>query len=162
MKAQRSKTVGQYSHEFQQKPDEKINAIDLQRAIFKGDKPENSLENRVKKAVEDGIAKFEGNFFLVLLLRKERLMPNVIRPMLICQQTCPTPTYDQTVWSYNRSEEKLEQVWVVPDKQTVPFLILMKKYLPSDQEKLVEFAEIFVSGELDRFCQRLNCQATRA
>ena len=150
------KTVGQYSYELQQKKDEKINPIDLQREIHKGNYNDDSYENQVRIAVERGEKQFEGDFFVVVLFKKERIMHNVVRQYFFPRKSCPTPEYDQVVYHYFPKEHKLEFVWVVPDKQSVTDLSLMGKDLPGEQRQLVQFAKDFSSGKLDRKCELLN------
>jgi len=150
------KTVGAYSYEFQQRPDEKINPIDLQRQIHKGNSNEDSFENQVRIAVERGKKYLEGNFYVVVLFKKERLLKNVVRQYFFPRKSCPTPEYDQIVYHYFPSEERLDFLWVVPDKQSTIDLPLMGKELPEDQQELVQFSKDFNSGKLDRLCEILN------
>ncbi len=150
------KTVGQYSYELQQKGDEKINPIDLQQEIHKGNTTEDSFENQVRIAVERGCSQFEGSFFVVVLFKKERLLKNVVRQYFFPRKSCPTPEYDQVVYKYFPKEEKLDFIWVIPDKQSVIDLALMGDDLPLEQRQLVQFARDFTSGELDKKCELLN------
>lgn len=150
------KTVGQYSYELQQKPDEKINPIDLQREIHKGNSNEDSFENQVRLAVQRGEEQFEGDFFVVVLFKKERLMKNVVRQYFFPRKSCPTPEYDQVVYHYFPKEQRLDFVWVIPDKQSTIDLALMGGELPEEQQQLVQFARDFNSGKLDQLCERLN------
>lgn len=150
------KTVGAFSYELQQRPDEKINPIDLQREIHKGNSDEDSFENQVRIAVKRGEEDFEGNFYVVVLFKKERLLKNVVRQYFFPRNSCPTPEYDQIVYHYFPKEEKLEFLWVIPDKQSTIDLPLMGKELPDEQQELVQFARDFNSGKLDRLCEKLN------
>ena len=150
------KSVGAYSYELQQKPDEKINPIDLQRQIHKGNTNEDSFENQVRIAVERGEEDFEGDFYVIVLFKKERLLKNVVRQYFFPRQSCPTPEYDQIVYQYKRKSQELKFLWVVPDKQSTIDLPLMKFQLPAEQQELVRFAEDFNTGKLDQLCERLN------
>jgi len=150
------KTVGAHAVELQQKKDEKINPIDLQREIHKGNTNEDSFENQVRVAVERGMKDLEGDFYIVVLFKKERLLKNIIRQYFFPRISCPTPEYDQIVYQYERKTEKLEMLWVVPDKQSTIDLPLMASYLPHEQSELVGFVRDFNSGKLDRVCEKLN------
>lgn len=150
------KSVGEYSYELQQKPDEKINPIELQREIHKGNSSEDSFENQVRIAVERGQKDFEGDFYVVVLFKKERLLKNVVRQYFFPRQSCPTPEYDQIVYRYLRKSHELKFQWVIPDKQSTIDLPLMKSHLPPEQQQLVKFAEDFNSGKLDKLCEQLN------
>ena len=156
MSASPKKSVGEYSYELQQKPDEKINPIELQREIHKGNSSDDSFENQVRIAVERGEKDFDGDFYVVVLFKKERLLKNVVRQYFFPRQSCPTPEYDQIVYQYLRKSRELKFQWVIPDKQSTIDLPLMKSKLPPEQQQLVKFAEDFNSGKLDRLCERLN------
>lgn len=150
------KTVGAYSYELQQKPDEKINPIDLQREIHRGNSNDDSFENQVIVAINRGKNYYKGNFFVVVLFKKERLLKGVIRQYFFHRESCPTPEYDQVVYHYFPKDQKLEFIWVVPDKQSVIDFCLIGKDLPAEQQQLVQFARDFNSGELDKKSDRLN------
>lgn len=153
------KSVGAYSYELQQKPDEHINSIDLQRQIHKGNTNEDAFENQVRIAVERGQKELEGDFFLVVLFKKERILKNVVRQYFFPRKSCPTPEYDQIVYHFLRKPEELKFIWVIPDKQSTIDLPLMKSVLPAEQQELIQFAEDFNSGKLDRLCEKLNMTA---
>lgn len=153
------KTVGQYSYEMQQKPDEKINSIDLQREIHKGNSSEDSFENQVRIAVERGEKMFEGDFYVVVLFKKERLMKNVVRQYFFPRKSCPTPEFDQVVYRYFPKENRLDFIWVIPDKQSTMDLAFMRGELPDEQQQLVKFARDFNSGKLDKLCEKLNSES---
>lgn len=149
------KTVGQYSWELQQK-DDKINPIDLQKAVHKGNKSEDSFESQVRLAVERGEKLYEGNFFLVVLFKKERLMINTVRQYFLPRKTCPRPEYDQVVYKYERKAQDLSFLWVIPDKQTCESLPIQKSFIPLDQQEFAQFVSDFNSGKLDKLCDQIN------
>jgi hypothetical protein len=150
------KTVGAYSYELQQKEDEKINPIDLQRAVHKGNDSEDSFENQVRLAVERGCELYDGDFYIVVLIKKERTMHNVVRQYFMPRQSCPRPEYDQIVYAYHRLVHDLEFIWVIPDKTSCEVLPLHKHLLPDDQQDLLKFIIQFNNGELDKLSDDLN------
>ncbi len=156
MSISHKKKVGEFSYELQQKKDEKINPIDLQRQIHKGNSNEDSFENQIRIAVERGEKELPKDFLVVVLFKKERIMKNVVRQYFFPRISCPTPEYDQIVYKYTRKNQQLEFIWVVPDKQSTIDLPLMGKELPPEQQELVQFARDFNSGALDRLCNVLN------
>ncbi len=156
MSASPKKTVGKYAYELQQKADEKINPIELQREIHKGNDSEKSFENQVRLAVERGEKELDGDFFVVVLFKKERIMKNVVRQYFFPRKSCPTPEYDQVVYHYFPKEDKLEFLWVIPDKKSTVEIPLVGAFLPLEQQDLVQFCKDFNSGKLDRICDRLN------
>lgn len=151
----KEKTVGQASLELQQK-DEKINSIDLQREIHKGNENEDSWENQVRLAVKRGLQDFEKDFYVVVLFKKERTMINVVRQYFFPRESCPTPEFDQVVYSYDRKDEKLEMLWVVPDHQTSRALANSMGDIDPEYWELAAYARAFWSGELDQKCAAQN------
>lgn len=152
-----SKTVGKHSYELQQK-DEKINPIDLQRAVHEGNTDDDSYENQVRLAVDRGLQDYEGDFYVVVLFKKERLMVNVVRQYFFPRKTCPRPEYDQVVYKYHRHSHSLKFMWVIPDKLSCETLPLHKNFLPDDQKEFLKFVLDFNSGELDKISDRMNIE----
>lgn len=150
------KTAGEHALELQKKTDEKINSIDLEREMHKGINEDVSFEDQVRIAVDRGKEDFEGDFFVVVLFKKERLLKNIIRQYFFPRESCPTPQYDQVVYHYFRKDHKIDLVWVVSDKQTVIDMVMIGDMLPKEQQDLVKYACDFNSGELDKLCDRLN------
>jgi hypothetical protein len=149
------KTVGSYSYELQQK-NEKINPIDLQRQVHKGNNNEDSYENQIRLAVERGCKLYDNDFFVIVIFKKERLMVNVVRQYFLPRQTCPRPEYDQVVYRYFRGSHSLEFVWVIPDKETCSLLPFYKDMIPKEQSELSKFVFDFNSGKLDELSDSIN------
>lgn len=148
--------MGQVSLELAAKGDQKINPIDLQRAVHQGNRADDSWENQVLNALNRGKVFYQDDFFLVVLFKKERLLPNVVRQYFFHRASCPTPEYDQTVYKYHRKEDKLEFIWVVPSQEHCIMLPLNRHLLPLDQHILLEFIDRFNSGSLDQMAKQLN------
>ena len=151
----KNRTVGQYSYELLQKND-KINPIDLQRQIHKGNTSKDSYENQLLQALERGKSLYEQNFFLVVLFKKERLMINTVRQYFFPRRSCPTPEYDQVVYFYKRKSDNLFFIWIVPDKETCKMLYSQRKNLSPEFSELVRFVADFKSGKLDKISDDLN------
>jgi hypothetical protein len=151
----KKKTVGAYSYELQQK-DEKINPIELQQAMHEGNESEDSYENQVGIAVKRGEELYEGNFFIVVLFKKERLMMNVVRQFFMPRKTCPRPEYDQVVYKYNRGSSDLSFIWVIPDKQSCESIPLDILHYPKEQKEFLNYVMDFNSGKLDKLCDEIN------
>ncbi len=155
------KTVGEYSYELQQKPDEKINPIDLQRQIHQGNSSEDSFENQVRIAIDRGASTYEGDFYIVVLFRKERVkgLQNVLRQQFFHRKSCPTPEFDQTVYKFHRKDDHLEYLWSVPNWQWAHYMKENKLHFPLDQQDLIQHVDDFFTGKLDQICEKLNKQS---
>lgn len=149
------KSVGFHARELQKK-DEKINPVDLQKSIHKGNEGSDSFESQIFECIERGIKAFGQDFFVVVVFKKERLLQNVVRQYFIPRLSCPTPEYDQVVYKYHYKPHDLEFIWVVPDQETCMNIPLFDNFLPAEQQELIKFARRFKSGDLDKKCAALN------
>jgi hypothetical protein len=99
---------------------------------------------------------YKGNFYIVVLTKKERLMQNVIRNYFMARSTCPSPDFDQVVYHYNALDESIEFLWVLPSKDTCEYLKFHMLLLPSEQKELLGFVLSFYDGSLTKLCKKLN------
>ena len=99
---------------------------------------------------------WDGDFYVVTLLKQERTMANVIRTLFMQTIACPTPDYNQSVFKYHASEEKLQYLWTVPDPQTLELLLRNARYVVPEERPLLEMCMMFVDGTLLRRCRKLN------
>ncbi len=150
-------TVGEAALKLQESA-EKINPIELQQAIHKGNTEDDSFESNVIKAVERGKKELptDADFYIVVLFKKERILHNVLRQYFFPRISCPTPEWDQIVYHYHAKEERLDFLWVVPDKDNCYNMATYKDHLPIEQQQLCEYASDFLSGKLDQRCALLN------
>lgn len=133
-------------------------AIELQREIHKGSASKKSYEEEVWEAVDRGRKDnaISGDFFVVVLVKKERHLKNVVRQLFFARQTCPTPEYDQTVYRYIRSADEIEFIWTIPNNATCAYMPHMGSDLPDDQALLLEMVLAFQRGDLDKKAILLN------
>lgn len=155
-KTSNGKTVGLYSYELSQKKDDKINPIDLQREIHKGNESDDSYENQVRIAIMRGCQRYEGDFFVVVLFKKERLLQNVVRQYFIDRKSCPLPQYDQVVYRFDRNKGDISFIWVIPDKSSCSALLLNRHLVPLEEMHLLKYIDDFNSGDLDLLSTRIN------
>lgn len=96
------------------------------------------------------------DFYIVVLTKKERLLPNVIRNYFFCRQSCPTPDYDQVVYKFIVKREQIVFMWVIPSKDSCEFIRDNALDLPKDQHQLIEFVLSFYDGTLLNLTKELN------
>lgn len=150
------KTVGALALEAAATGDKQVDAVELERAIHKGDQNNKSYDESIEEIVIDGLKVYEGDFFIIVMHKRERLMPNVIRNYFMHRKSCPTPAYDQIVYKFQRKGSILEQLWVIPDKETYWYLLHNRANLPLDQQQLIEYVTQDFAGDLLRLAQKLN------
>lgn len=161
------KTVGAIASELLSKANEKIDPREIQRAQEK-----EYLDNLVwavkhaQKKIDCSTIKdhescatreaIDGSFFIAAILKKEKLLENVLRNYFIPTRVCPTPTYDQTVFRYNAQKEDIEYIWTIPDRETcLTFKENITKIVPEEQALLKNILD-FYSGALYRKAKEFN------
>ena len=153
-------TVGAESLKLQEKSIGEVgpDAIELQQAVHKGSNSEKSYEESVWGAVDRGRKDpaVSDDFYVVVLVKKERHLQNVVRQLFFYRQSCPSPEYDQTVYRYVRKGDEIEFLWTIPNNAACQFMPQMGGDLPDDQKLLLEMVLAFNSGELDKKARLLN------
>jgi len=99
---------------------------------------------------------FSDNFYIIVLTKKEKLMPNVIRNYFYGRKSCPTPDYDQIVYEYNQKDDNLVLLWVIPDRKTCKDFIYHSHYLDPSLKELFSYVTQFKDGSLFKKAQYLN------
>lgn len=149
--ATKNKTVGQASVELKKKEPEKATAIDLQRSM------QSEFIKNFEEAQNTGKKEFSPrDFYIVVLTQRERLMDNVFRNKFFTRLSCPTPEYDQVVYKYYAKDDKIEMLWVLPDRETYHMLIQNSLLVPPEQKELLKYVLEDSSGELLIKCKKLN------
>ncbi len=136
---------------------------EIEREVHKGSNSEKSYEEEIWDTISQGKKdpSISGDFYVIVVLKKERHLANVLRQFFFSRQSCPTPEYDQTVYKYIAAEEKIEYLWTVPDVETCNYLPLYKSSLPQDHLLLLSMIEAFKRGDLDKWAAKLNNEPTQ-
>jgi len=153
---QEKQTVGAASLALKEKSHDPINPIDLQREVHQGTSSAQSWEAQIIECLERGKREYPADFYLVVLLRKERVLDNVLRQMFFPRKSCPTPNYDQTVFRYHRGSDALEFLWTIPDEATCVFLLDNYSLLSPEEKSLADMVQEFADGDLLREAAKLN------
>ena len=96
------------------------------------------------------------DFFVQVETKKERLTPNVIRNYFIPRKTCSSPFYDQTMYFYNREDQKVQFLWVVPSKDICIEYRNNALLVHPEEKALLDFILSFYSGDLHKLSDELN------
>lgn len=116
------------------------------------DKYDENLIECVEKHKKD----YTGDFYVVVVTKKERLMENVLRNYFFARHTCPTPEYDQTVYKYDRTNDALDFMWVIPSKQTCEYMRYNALHIPQSERTLLRFVMEFYDDTLMLLAKKLN------
>jgi len=162
-----NQTTGAIASNLLAKHDQSLSPIEVQKA-----QELEYLQNlewavrHAQKKVECGDIKgheackdrlpMEGSFFVSVLLKKEKLLENVLRNYFIPTKVCPTPSYDQTLYRYDDHKESIEFVWVIPDRETcLTFKENANIIVPSEQG-LLKCVLDFYDGTYFRMMKKFN------
>lgn len=144
------KTVGEHSVELAQKKQEKISIIEQQEAM-----QEDYLANLIE-CVQEHKKSFPGDFYVVVITKNEKLMPNVFRNYFTARQSCPTPNYDQTVFRYIRAAEEIEYIWTIPSREASHHLKNNALQVHPSEKELLNMVLAFADGSLYKLSKQLN------
>jgi len=137
------KTVGAQANELLKSGDNKQGVIDTQREMHK------KFISEIEKTIE-GHKSWDFPFYIVVINKKERLIKNSIRNYFFARRSLPTPDYDQTVFKYDPSTGDLRFLWVLPDHETVQYMVLFPNDIPKEERQLSYFCHLFVNGKLEK------------
>jgi hypothetical protein len=141
-------TVGKASYNLWGKKPEAADATEQMREQL------DQYDKELLECLEFGKKKYYDDFYLVVITKKERLMPNVMRNYFFSRSTCPTPDYDQTIYRYTKSDDGVEFLWVVPSKQAC--LYMLNNPLEIQEKELLGFVLDYSDGTLMKKALQLN------
>ena len=147
----KKKTIGKIATELAQKAYDDTHTAHDQMEESLSDWDKNIFE-----CVERSKKDFPGDFYLVVITKKERLLTNVIRNYFMTRISCPTPDYDQTLYRYNKADESLDFLWVIPSKDACLMLKDNAMLVMPEERQLLQFVLDFADGSLFEMAKRLN------
>lgn len=160
-------TVGKIASELQMETPSSLDPVEIQRATEK--EYLYNLEWCVRHAIKDvdcsaieghDVCKdrpaMEGDFYVAALIKKEKLLSNVIRNYFIPTYSCPTPHFDQAVYKFNKAKGDIQFLWVVPDEETSLTLMENKDIVVPNERHLLQFVIDYYNGTLFNIAKKLN------
>jgi len=150
MKDGKKETVGKIATDLAAQDIHPQSAIELEREIHK------EYEKNLLECIERGKKEYQADFFIVVITKKERLLPNVLRHYYFPRFTCPTPEYDQTVYKYYWTHDAYEFLWVVPDKNTCHYFRDNALHVQESERDLLKFVLDFYDDTLMKLSKKLN------
>jgi hypothetical protein len=150
VKKKKRETVGSISARLAEKAPDAQNAIDQMREQL------TDYDHNIHECVKEHRKVFDGDFYVVVITKKERLMQNVFRGYFTARLSCPTPDYDQAVYKYIRADDDLKFLWVIPSADTVNLMKNNVHHVPSEQYALLGFVLKFIDGSLLRMAKEMN------
>jgi hypothetical protein len=99
---------------------------------------------------------FPNDFYIIVITKNERLMPNVFRSYFLGRISCPTPEFDQSVFRYYKDGDRAEHVWTVPSQDACYYLQENANYIIPEERELLGYAMRFLDGSLLKLSKQLN------
>lgn len=146
-------TVGKISSDLLLKEPESTDPIEIEREMH------SDYEKNINECVNQGLKDFSGDFFVVVITKKEPLMVNVLRNYFFARSTCPTPDYDQAAYHFKRSANVLEFLWVIPSKYVCMYLRENSAEVVKEEWELLNFVLKFYDNTLLGIAKKLNSEA---
>ena len=117
-----------------------------------------NYNSNISDCIKDSIKKHgkEADCFIIVITKKEPLMPNIIRNYFFSRLTCPSPDYDQVVYHYHSSSCDIEFLWVIPSRDACIMFKQNALIVKSEERVLLKFVLDFADGTLYKLCKKLN------
>ena len=135
------RTVGEEAVERLTNPDTKQGIVDTEREANKEYMPQ------IEKCIQEH-ATLDKPFYVVVHVKKEQLLENVMRRYFLARMSLPTPQWDQDVWRYDPSTGDLEYLWSLPDENTAKWMAATPLEVPLEQHDLRNFVLNFLDKKL--------------
>lgn len=128
--------------------------------VEQGNEMTKSYVKELERTLKDGTSALSGDFFIVVLTKKERLLQNIIRNYFFYRCTCPTPDYDQAVYHYEKEGGRVDLLWVIPTRNICFELKDNATTLSNEYKILLGFVLDFADGTLYKKACILNNEDT--
>lgn len=143
--------IGKIAEEVAQKVDEKQPDVIEQTAENLTD-----YEKNIFKCFETHKDKFDGDFYIVVSTKADRILKNIMINYFSARKTCPSPNFDQTVYIYKRHDDLIDLVWTIPAPNVCIYLKQNALKLPKDHQEIIKFVLDFEDGTLLQKAKTLN------
>jgi hypothetical protein len=150
MTKQTRDTVGKISSDMLSKTPYSTDPIEIERAMH------SDYVKNMEECASTAKKQFTGDFFIIVLTKKERLMENVLRHYFLARQSCPTPDYDQAVYQYSRIRDDVDFIWVIPSKEACLTFMEQASSIDPSEWGLLKFVMEFADGTLFKKCKMIN------
>jgi len=150
-KTKKLTNIGQQYIDIAAKPN--FDTVDVKEL---GDTLHKDYMANLEESAKRGVKAFDGDFFIEIRTKPEKLISTVLRNYFYPRLTCPTPSYDQTVYKYNHKLDELEFIWVVPSKKICNDLYANRHDLNHINDPLLPYVIDFSDGSMYIRMKKLN------
>ncbi len=146
----KKETVGKVASDLMMKTPETTSPVEQMRESL------TDYDKNVWECIERSKKDFPNDFYVVVITKNERLLPNVFRNYFYARLSCPTPDWDQTVYKYKRKNDQVIFMWVIPSKDACEYLTLNALQVVKEERMLLRCVLAFNDGTLMKLAKDLN------
>lgn len=146
----KKETIGKVATDLMAQQTHEVSAIEQMRESL------SDYEKNVWECVDRCKKEFPGDFYIVVITKNEKLLPNVLRNFFYGRLSCPTPDYDQTVYKYKRKDNQVIFMWVIPSRTASFHLKEHALEVDRQERELLKFVMAFDDGTLFKLAKELN------
>ena len=146
----RKKTVGQKAVELSNIIPDTRDPIELEREAHK------AYEENVLACLKSSKNQYIGSFYIVVLIKREKKLQNVLRHLYFSRGSCPTPHPDQTVYRYDHEDDEIQFCWTLPSEDTCVLFKQNVAIIDPLEWELLENVLNYYDGSLHDLAKRLN------
>lgn len=147
-------TVGKHALDLMLKEPDSRDPVELEREMHQ--EYEKEMYACIEKHKKIFNIPSSSWFYVVVITKREPLMPNVLRHYFLARLSCPTPDYDQAVYAFCPSEDRIDFMWVIPSKDACLHLIDNALIVDESEKDLLGFVMQFSDGTLFKIAKKLN------
>lgn len=147
-------TVGKISNELIVKDPDSRDPIELEREMHK--EYEQNIFDCIERCKKEFMVPVGSWFYIVVITKREPLMPNVLRHYFFGRRSCPSPDYDQAVYAIDPHKDRIDFIWVIPSRDASYHLRDNALQVSQSERDLLNFVLQFADGTLFKISKKLN------
>jgi len=147
-------TVGKHSLDLSLKEPASRDPIEIEQEMHQ--EYEKNVLECIERCKKEFMVPVGSWFYIVVLTKREPLMPNVLRHYFFGRRSCPTPDYDQAVYAYDPHQDRIDFLWVIPSRDASKHLIDNALLVAESERDLLRFVLQFADGTLFKISKKLN------
>ena len=146
----KKKTAGAASIEAKKNTPISQSPVDLEKEMH-----QDYVKN-IMAQVEEGMKLYPEDFYIVVLTAADRLLDNVLKCKFLTRASCPTPDWDQAVYKFEKKQERILFLWVLPSQEACEHLTEYAKQVVPAERRLLDFVLKLNDGTLLKIAKHLN------
>ncbi len=121
---------------------------------------EGEYENGVRRAIDRGKTRFDGNFYVELVntIKRKYRKHGEIHPFFYDRKSCPTPMFDQVVYKYDSKKDTLDMLWCLPNKEESLNYYHNKDRVPVSEYSLLQQVMDYFDGSIFALVDRMEIE----